>query len=360
MIRIADRMNNIPPYIFAAVSKLIAAKQAEGVDVINLGIGSPDLTPPQFIIDAMKEAAEEAISHRYPSYFGLPELRQAIADWYAARFGVSLDSNREVVPLIGSKEGIANMAQVMIDPGDVALVPDPGYPTYSKGTLLASGEVHYMPLLEKNGFLPDLEAIPAGVLRSARCIWVNYPNNPTGALAPLSWFEELIAFARENDIAVMADNPYSDVTFDGYVAPSFLEVEGARDVGVEFNSLSKLYNMAGWRVGDGGGQRNDHRGAHAREEQRGHRHLPPCADRCHRRAARRPIVVGRAERHLPGAARRGARRPGSRRHRGHPAQGHALRLAEDAGGLHVRGIRDEGVERSRRLDHAGQRLRPLR
>ncbi len=249
MIRIADRMNNIPPYIFAAVSKLIAAKQAEGVDVINLGIGSPDLTPPQFIIDAMKEAAEEAISHRYPSYFGLPELRQAIADWYAARFGVSLDSNREVVPLIGSKEGIANMAQVMIDPGDVALVPDPGYPTYSKGTLLASGEVHYMPLLEKNGFLPDLEAIPAGVLRSARCIWVNYPNNPTGALAPLSWFEELIAFARENDIAVMADNPYSDVTFDGYVAPSFLEVEGARDVGVEFNSLSKLYNMAGWRVG---------------------------------------------------------------------------------------------------------------
>jgi len=249
MVRIAKRMDNIPPYIFAAVSKLIASKQAEGMDVINLGIGSPDLTPPQFIIDAMNTAAQEAVSHRYPSYFGLPELREAIADWYAQRFGVDLDPNREVVPLIGSKEGIAHVAQALIDPGDIALVPDPGYPTYSKGTILADGEVYFMPLLDRNSFLPDLDSIPADVRERARCIWINYPNNPTGAVAPLSFFEEVIAFARENDIAVMADNPYSDVTFDGYKAPSFLEVDGAREVGVEFNSLSKLYNMAGWRVG---------------------------------------------------------------------------------------------------------------
>jgi len=249
MISIAKRMNNIPPYIFAAVSKTIAAKQAEGMDVINLGIGSPDLAPTQFIIDALKEAADEAISHRYPSYFGLPELRQAVADWYARRFNVTLDPAREVLPLIGSKEGIAHAALTLIDPGDVALVPDPGYPTYSKGTLLANGEVYYMPLLAENGFLPDLDAIPEDVRRRARCIWVNYPNNPTGAIAPLSFFEKLIAFAKENDIAVMADNPYSDVTYDGYVAPSFLQVEGAREVGVEFHSLSKTYNMAGWRVG---------------------------------------------------------------------------------------------------------------
>jgi LL-diaminopimelate aminotransferase len=249
MVRIAKRMDNIPPYIFAAVSKLIASKQAEGMDVINLGIGSPDLTPPQFIVDAMNAAAQEAVSHRYPSYSGLPELREAIADWYAQRFGVDLDPSREVVPLIGSKEGIAHVAQALIDPGDIALVPDPGYPTYSKGTILADGEVYFMPLLGENNFLPDLEAIPADVLERARCIWINYPNNPTGAVAPLSFFEEVISFARENDIAVMADNPYSDVTFDGYNAPSFLEVEGAREVGVEFNSLSKLYNMAGWRVG---------------------------------------------------------------------------------------------------------------
>ncbi|NOZ04978.1 MAG: aminotransferase class I/II-fold pyridoxal phosphate-dependent enzyme [Chloroflexi bacterium] len=248
-MRIAKRMDNIPPYIFAAVSKKIAVKRAEGMDVINLGIGSPDLTPPQFIVDALKGAADEAISHRYPSYFGLPELRQAVADWYAGRFDVTLDPAREVLPLIGSKEGIAHMAQVLIDPGDVALVPDPGYPTYSKGTLLANGEVYYMPLQKENGFMPDLDAIPEDVRRRARCIWVNYPNNPTGAIAPLSFFEELIVFAQENDIAVMADNPYSDVTYDGYVAPSFLQVEGAREVGVEFHSLSKTYNMAGWRVG---------------------------------------------------------------------------------------------------------------
>ncbi len=249
MIRIAKRMDNIPPYIFAAVSKKIAAKRAEGMDVINLGIGSPDLTPPQFIVDALKDAADEAISHRYPSYFGLPELRQAVADWYARRFNVTLDPACEVLPLIGSKEGIAHMAQVLIDPGDVALVPDPGYPAYSKGTLLANGEVYYMPLRKENGFMPDLGAIPQDIRKRARCIWVNYPNNPTGAIAPPSFFEELIAFAQENDIAVMADNPYSDVTYDGYVAPSFLEMDGAREVGVEFHSLSKTYNMAGWRVG---------------------------------------------------------------------------------------------------------------
>ncbi len=242
-------MDKVPPYVFAHVAKLIAEKQAQGIDVINLGIGSPDLPSPPHVVKALQEAAADPKNHRYPSYTGLPQLRQAIADWYRRRFEVELDPDREVVPLIGSKEGIAHLALAVVGPGDIALIPDPGYPTYQMGTILADAEPYPVPLLAENDFLPDLEAIPEDVLQRARILWLNYPNNPTGAIASLEFFEEVVVFARRHNLIVAHDNPYSDVTFDGYVAPSFLQVPGAKEVAVELHSLSKTYNMAGWRVG---------------------------------------------------------------------------------------------------------------
>jgi len=242
-------MEQVPPYVFAHVAKLIAEKQAQGIDVINLGIGSPDLPTPPHIVKVLQETAEDPKNHRYPSYTGLPQLRQAIADWYRRRFDVELDPDREIVPLIGSKEGIAHLALAVVGPGDVALIPDPGYPTYQMGTILADAEPYPVPLLAENDFLPDLEAIPEEVLQRARILWLNYPNNPTGAIASLEFFEEVVAFARRHNLIVAHDNPYSDVTYDGYVAPSLLQIPGAKEVAVELHSLSKTYNMAGWRVG---------------------------------------------------------------------------------------------------------------
>ncbi len=246
---LAKRMEQVPPYVFAHVGRLIAEKRAQGIDVINLGIGSPDLPTPPHVVKALQEAAEDPKNHGYPSYTGLPELRQAIAAWYQNRFGVELDPNTEVVPLIGSKEGIAHLALALVGPGDVALIPDPGYPTYEMGTILAGGEVYPTPLRAENNFLPDLEAIPEEVLERARVLWLNYPNNPTGAVASLAFFEEVVAFAKRHNLVIAHDNPYSDVTFDGFKAPSLLEVPGAKEVAIELNSLSKTYNMAGWRVG---------------------------------------------------------------------------------------------------------------
>lgn len=246
---LAKRMEQVPPYVFAHVSKLIAEKRAEGVDVINLGIGSPDLPTPAHIVEALQRAAEDPANHGYPSYTGMPSFRQAIASWYKARFDVDLDPDTEVVPLIGSKEGIAHLALAVVGRGDIALVPDPGYPTYQMGTVLADAETYAMPLLAENGFLPDLDAIPDDVLERARVMWLNYPNNPTGAIAPMSFFEDLVDFAKRHNVLIAHDNPYADVTFDGYEAPSLLQVPGAKDVAVELNSLSKTYNMAGWRVG---------------------------------------------------------------------------------------------------------------
>jgi len=248
-LRPARRIQNLPPYLFAEVDRRIAEKRAAGFDVISLGIGDPDLPSPPHVVDAAREAVADPRRHRYPDYYGLPEFRQAIARWYETRFGVSLHPDREVVPLIGSKEGIAHIATAFIDPGDVALVPDPGYPVYSIGTMLANGETHFMPLRAERGFLPDLDAIPEEVARRARILWINYPNNPTAAVAPMSFFEEAVAFARRYNLLVCHDNAYSDVAYDGYRAPSFLQVPGARDVGVEFHSLSKTYNMTGWRSG---------------------------------------------------------------------------------------------------------------
>jgi LL-diaminopimelate aminotransferase len=245
----AARIQKLPPYLFAEISRKVAEKQSQGVDVISFGIGDPDLPTPGHILESLREASLDPANHRYPETAGLPELRQAIARWYERRFGVSLDPQREVLPLIGSKEGIGHIALCFIDPGDVALVPDPSYPVYAMGTLLAGGEAYYLPLREENGFLPDLEAVPGKVLRKARLLWLNYPNNPTGAVADIAFFERAAAFGREHGLAVLHDGPYSEVAFDGYRAPSFLEAEGAREVGIEFHSLSKSYNMTGWRIG---------------------------------------------------------------------------------------------------------------
>jgi LL-diaminopimelate aminotransferase len=245
----AKRIENLPPYFYVEINKKIAEKKAKGEDIITFAIGDPDMPTPPHIIDRLCQAAQDPANHRYPETEGLPELRQAIAGWYNQRFGVSLDAGKEVLPLIGAKEGIAHIALCFIDPGDIALVPDPGYPVYSISTILAGGEPYYMPLLGKNGFLPDFDAIPDNVLKRARLLWLNYPNNPTGAVAELDFFNKAVEFARQHDLAICHDCPYSEVAFDGYQPISFMQAGGAREVGVEFHSLSKSYNMTGWRIG---------------------------------------------------------------------------------------------------------------
>ncbi len=245
----SQRIETLPPYLFAEISKKMAEKRAQGVDVISFGIGDPDLPTPDRLLDALREASRDPANHRYPETQGLPELRQSIAGWYDRRFGVTLDPETEVLPLIGAKEGIGHIALCFIDAGDVALVPDPGYPVYAVGTLLMGGEPYYLPLTEENDFLPDLDAIPEPVAQRAKVLWLNYPNNPTGAVADLAFFERAVAFAKKHGIAVLHDAPYSEIAFDGYRPVSLLQAEGARDVGVEFHSLSKSYNMTGWRIG---------------------------------------------------------------------------------------------------------------
>jgi len=248
-LNLARRIESLPPYLFAEISKKVAEKRAQGVDIISFGIGDPDLPTPDYLLDALAEASRDPANHRYPESEGLPELRQAIARWYGRRFNVDLDPDKEILPLIGSKEGIGHIAMCFIDPGDIALVPDPGYPVYSVGTVLMGGEPYYLPLTEENEFLPDLDAIPQQIADKAKVLWLNYPNNPTGAVADLTFFERAVAFARKHDLAVLHDGPYSEVAYDGYQPASFLQAEGARDVGVEFHSLSKSYNMTGWRIG---------------------------------------------------------------------------------------------------------------
>ena len=247
-MQFAKRIEKLPAYLFAEISKKIADKRAQGVDVISFAIGDPDLPTPDHILDALEEASRDPANHRYPESEGLPELRQAIAQWYERRFSVQVDPDKEVLPLIGSKEGIGHIAFCFIDPGDVALVPDPGYPVYSVGTLLAGGQPYFLPLTEENDFLPELESVPDDVARRAKLLWLNYPNNPTGAVADLEFFERAVAFARRHGLAVLHDGPYSEVAFDGYRPVSFLQADGAKEVGVEFHSLSKSYNMTGWRI----------------------------------------------------------------------------------------------------------------
>jgi LL-diaminopimelate aminotransferase len=248
-MKLSHRLDKLPPYLFVAINRKIAEKQAKGEDIISFAIGDPDMPTPQHIIDQLCQAAHDPANHRYPETAGLPELCQAIAQWYQKRFGVKLDPNKEVLPLIGSKEGVGHISFCFIDPGDLALVPDPGYPVYSMSTLLAGGEPYFMPLTEKNKFLPDLERIPRQIAEKAKILWLNYPNNPTGAVADIAFFQKAVRFAKKHDLAICHDAPYTEVAFDGYKPPSLLQVPEAREVGVEFHSLSKTYNMTGWRIG---------------------------------------------------------------------------------------------------------------
>ena len=245
----ADRLKALPPYLFKEIDRQKAEAVARGVDIINLGIGDPDLPTPPHIIDALEEAARNQAHHQYPSYSGMMSFREAVADWYARRFGVQLDPAGEVITLIGSKEGIAHLPLAFINPGDLALIPSPAYPVYHAATLFAGGESTFMPLVAANGFLPDLDSIPSQAAERAKVLFINYPNNPTAAVADLSFFERVVDFAQEHGILVCHDAAYTELAYDGSRPPSFLAARGAKKVGIEFHSLSKTYNMTGWRLG---------------------------------------------------------------------------------------------------------------
>jgi len=248
MFKPSERIAQIKPYFFADLGKRIAAMKAKGADVIRMDIGSPDLPPPGFILEAMFESASRSDTHGYT--LGQTQgFRKAIATYYKNRFGVELDPKTEAIDLIGSKEGLFALSQVILNPGDIALVPDPSYAVYTMGAQIAGGDAYAMPLLAKNAFLPDFDEIPAAVLKKVKILWLNYPNNPTGAIADLAFFEKAVKLAKKHGLLIAHDNPYCDVGFNGYHAPSLLQVPGAKDVAIEFNSMSKTYNMAGWRVG---------------------------------------------------------------------------------------------------------------
>jgi len=245
----ARRIAAIPPYLFAEIDRRIAEKRAAGVDVISFGIGDPDLPTPDFIVEELARAAGDPSTHQYPSYFGLPAFREAVADFYQRRFGVALDPSTQVLPLIGSKEGLAHLPWAFVDPGDPTLVPEPGYPVYEVATILAGGEPVHLPLSAERGWFPDFGAVDGAAADRAKILWLNYPSNPTAAVATLDQFEDAVRFAADHDLLLAHDNAYSEITYDGFVAPSVLEVPGAVDVAVEFGSLSKIFNMTGWRIG---------------------------------------------------------------------------------------------------------------
>ncbi|HEY3374116.1 MAG TPA: LL-diaminopimelate aminotransferase [Candidatus Aquicultor sp.] len=245
----AKRIDNLPPYLFAEIDKRVAEKKAQGIDVISLGIGDPVEPTPKNIIDKLCEEAANPVNHRYPSYYGLPAFRHSIANWYKKRFDVDLNPDTEILPLIGSKEGIAHIYLAVVDPGDTALVADPGYPVYTTGPILAGINPTHVPCLDRNDFLPELDAIDKSTAKAAKMFMLNYPNNPTSAIVQDGFFGDLVKWAEANQVIIAHDNPYSEITFDGYEAPSFLQTPGAKDVGVEFGSVSKTYNMTGWRVG---------------------------------------------------------------------------------------------------------------
>lgn len=241
-------MNELPPYLFLELDRIAARRRQEGHDIINLGIGDPDQPTPDYIVEAMRQALGRGENHRYPDYLGSLDLRRSMADWYHRRFGVDVDPVNEVVGLIGSKEGIAHLIWAWAGPGDVVLVPDPAYPVYQTLTLLSDAKPYTMPLLAENGFLPDLEAIPTDVLQKATMMWLNYPNNPTGATADRAFFEKAVAVCRKHDILLCHDAAYVEMAYDGYRPPSVLEIPGAKDVAIEFYSWSKPFNMTGWRI----------------------------------------------------------------------------------------------------------------
>jgi LL-diaminopimelate aminotransferase len=248
-VKFARRLDQVPPYLFAELERKIAEKAQAGIDVISLGIGDPDLPTPEPVIAALTEAARDPSTHRYPSNQGSKEFREAAAGFYRRRFGVELDPASEIVPALGGKEAVGHVCLVLLDPGELCLSPDPGYPPYTSGPLFAGAEIEYLPLEEVNGFLPDLDAVPPEKAARANVLFLNYPNNPTGAVVEPGFFERAVDFAREHDLVVVHDNAYSEITFDGYRAPSFLETPGAKEVGIEIFSPSKGWNMTGWRSG---------------------------------------------------------------------------------------------------------------
>ena len=248
-MRFATRLDRVPPYLFAEIERRIAAMRADGVDVISLGIGDPDLPTPAPVVEALQRAAEQPATHQYPSNRGLSAFREAVAGFYAVRFDVDIDAETEIIPVLGGKEAVAHVALACLDPGDVALSPDPGYPPYTSGPVFSGADVHYLPLREENAFMPDLEAIPPETASRANLLYFNYPNNPTGAVVTDGFFERAVAFAGERDLVAIHDSAYTEIAFDGYRPPSFLASPGAKEVGAEIFSLSKGWNMTGWRVG---------------------------------------------------------------------------------------------------------------
>jgi LL-diaminopimelate aminotransferase len=249
MFKLSKKLNSLPPYLFVEIDKAKRKAKAEGRDIIDLGIGDPDQPTPRHIIEALYQAAQDPANHRYALDQGMPALRRAIAGWYKRRFNVDLNPDTEILPLIGSKEGIAHFPLAFLNTGDYALIPDPCYPPYKGGTILAGGKPYLMPLRESNAFLPDLKSIPTNIRKKAKLMFINYPNNPTSATAEKDFYAKIVEFCRKNKIIVVSDLAYSEIAYDGYRPASFLEVEGAREVGIEFHSLSKTYNMTGWRVG---------------------------------------------------------------------------------------------------------------
>ncbi len=251
MIKPSKKLQNLPPYFLSRINQLKQEAYSKKLDVIDLGMGNPDRPTPPHIIERLCESAQEhPRTHRYPQAKGMPKFRKAVAEWFEGRFNVSLNPDKEVLALIGSKEGIAHLCMAYLDPDDIALVGNPGYPVHFNGVYLAGGKVHFVPLKPENNYLPDLWAIPEKIAKKAKLLILNYPNNPTASVVDnISFFEEVVRFAKKYDILVIHDNAYSEVTFDGYTAPSFMQVPGAKEVGIEFFSFSKTYNMAGWRVG---------------------------------------------------------------------------------------------------------------
>lgn len=249
MPQIADRLKNLPPYVFTVIAEQIRQLESSGIDVIRLDMGSPDLPPPEWVVQALKDSADKSNTHSYSGYKGTPAFRKAIAAYYQRRFNVSINPDTEVLPLIGSKEGIINLTLAYIDRGDTVLVPAVGYPAYAMGVRLAGGDIYWVDMPEENNFMLDLDSIPEEVAQKAKLLWVNYPNNPTGAVASYEDYEKIVAFCKKYDILLASDNPYVDVTFDNFNAPSILQVPDARSTSLEFVSFSKTYNMAGWRLG---------------------------------------------------------------------------------------------------------------
>jgi len=255
MFKLAERIKQLPPYLFKEIDQKKKEIAAKGVDIIDLGIGDPDLPTPPKIVEAMVQAIRDPANHHYPSYSGMDDFKTAIAKWYEDRFSVKLDPETEVIALIGAKEGIAHIALAFINPGDLALIPAPAYPVYNSGTLFAGGRPYLLPLLKENNFLPDFASIPEEATRTAKMIWLNYPNNPTAAVADRDFFEAVVKFAHKYQIIVCHDLTYSEIAFDEYKPMSLLEINGARDIGIEFHSLSKSFNMTGWRIGFAVGSR---------------------------------------------------------------------------------------------------------